>query len=155
MTVPGKGGRPRKWRSDADRQRAWRNRTNGVDEPPTLVEALDDGDELARAWEQIRDLGQQLEAAKQKTKALQAEINRTRRQHAVEDRRWGWLTTENQHLHADNERLRAERDHALARLHDLEHQPPAPPAETPPTAATPGLSRAERRRLEREQQRRH
>ncbi len=153
MTVPGKGGRPRKWRSDADRQRAWRNRTNGVDEPPTLAQALEDGDELARAWEQIRELGTELEAAKQKAKALQTEINRARREHAVEDRRWGWLTTENQHLHAENERLRTERDHALARLHDLEHQTPATPAGTPPAAA-PGLSRAQRRRLEREQQRR-
>jgi hypothetical protein len=158
VTIPGKGGRPRKWRSDADRQRAWRNRTNGVNEPPTLVEALDDGDELARAWEQIRDLGQQLEAAKHKAKALQAEINRTRREHAVEDRRWGWLTTENQHLHQENQRLRTERDDALARLHDHETRPrqtppTAPPATPPPTAA-PGLSRAERRRLEQEQHRR-
>jgi hypothetical protein len=154
MTVPGKGGRPRKWRSDADRQRAWRNRQTGLPEPPTLAQALDDGDELARAWETIRDLGQQLEAAKHKAKATQAELNRTRRQHATEDRRWGWLTTENQHLHAENQRLRDERDQALARLHDLEHQPPAAPAGSPPPATAPGLSRAARRRLEREQHRR-
>lgn len=154
MTVPGKGGRPRKWRSDADRQRAWRARQQGTEQPPTLVQALDDGDELAQAWETIRDLGAQLEAAKHKAKALQAELNREHRQQATEDRRWGWLTTENQHLHAENQRLRTERDDALARLHDLERQPPATPAATPPPAATPGLSRPERRRLEREQHRR-
>jgi hypothetical protein len=159
MTVPGKGGRPRKWRSDADRQRAWRARTNGTDEPPTMVQALDDGDELATAWETIRDLGRQLEAAKHKAKALQVELNRTRRQQATEDRRWGWLTTENQHLQQENQRLRTERDDALTRLHDLETRPrqpppPAAPTATPPPAAAPGLSRAERRRLEREQHRR-
>lgn len=157
MTVPGKGGRPRKWRSDADRQRAWRNRQTGAPEPPTMVQALDDGDELARTWQMIRDLGAQLEAAKAKAKALQVELNRTRREHATEDRRWGWITTENQHLHAETERLRAERDDALARLHDLEalRQQPAPRTGTPPPASGPALSRAERRRLEREQHRRH
>ena len=36
MTVPGKGGRPRKWRSDADRVRAFRARERGDDEPPTI-----------------------------------------------------------------------------------------------------------------------
>jgi hypothetical protein len=148
MTVPGKGGRPRKWRSDADRQRAWRNRQTGNPEPPTMVEALDDGDELARTWQMIRDLGQQLEAAKAKAKALRVELNRARREHATEDRRWSWITTENQHLRAETERLRAERDDALARLHDFEHRSPSPPP------AGPGLSRAERRQLEREQRRR-
>jgi hypothetical protein len=47
VTVPGKGGRPRKWRSDTDRQRAWRARADGRAEPPTLDQALNDGDELA------------------------------------------------------------------------------------------------------------
>jgi chromosome segregation ATPase len=155
MTVPGKGGRPRKWRSDADRQRAWRARTTGAAEPPTMLQALDHGDELARTWQMIRDLGAQLDAAKAKAKALQVELNRTRREHATEDRRWGWITTENQHLHTETERLRSERDDALARLRDLEHQQPAAPAAPPPPAAGPGLSRAERRRLEREQRRHH
>lgn len=74
MTVPGKGGRPRKWRSDADRQRAVRARANGGEGPPTLLQALDDGDELARAWEMIRDLGEQLQAAKERADRLQAEL---------------------------------------------------------------------------------
>jgi hypothetical protein len=56
MTVSGKGGRPRKWRSDADRQRAFRARQKGEAEPPTLARALDDGDELAVALERIRFL---------------------------------------------------------------------------------------------------
>jgi hypothetical protein len=155
MTVPGKGGRPRKWRSDADRQRAWRNRQTGTPEPPTIVQAFDDGDELARTWQMIRDLGAELEATNAKAKALRVELNRARREHATEDRRWGWITTENQHLRAETERLRAERDDALARLRDIEHPPPAPRTTPPPPAATPPLSRAERRRLEREQRHRH
>jgi hypothetical protein len=56
MTVPGRGGRPRRWRSDADRQRAFRARRDGRPEPPTLAQALDDGDELALALERIREL---------------------------------------------------------------------------------------------------
>jgi hypothetical protein len=54
MTVPGKGGRPRKWRSNADRIRAYRARQQGVPEPPILEQALQDGDELARALELAR-----------------------------------------------------------------------------------------------------
>lgn len=153
VTVPGKGGRPRKWTSAADRQRAWRARQQGQPEPDTFTEALDRGDELAATIAAGEVLARQLEAAKAKAKALRLELNRERRERANEDRRWGWLTTENQHLHAENERLRVERDDALARIHDLERQPPATPAGTPPAAA-PGLSRAERRRLEREQHRR-
>src|SRR5690242_7503544 len=40
MTVPGKGGRPRKWLSDADRMRAYRARRRGESEPDTLEAAL-------------------------------------------------------------------------------------------------------------------
>src|SRR5262249_23470440 len=50
VTVPGRGGRPRKWRSDADRVRAYRARQRGAPEPPVLVVALDEGDELAAPW---------------------------------------------------------------------------------------------------------
>jgi hypothetical protein len=163
VTVPGKGGRPRKWRSDADRQRAWRARTNGTEQPPTLVQALDEGDELARAWEMIRDLGEQLEAAKDKTHRLQVELNRERRERATEDRRWGWITAANEQLTADNHRLGAQLDEALEQARNLSIElnttrrqltaataAPAPE----PTLAPPALPRAERRRLEREQRRR-
>jgi chromosome segregation ATPase len=161
MTVPGKGGRPRKWRTDADRQRAWRARTNGTEQPPTLVQALDEGDELARAWEMIRDLGSQLEAAKDKTHRLQVELSRERRERATEDRRWGWIITANEQLTADNHRLGADLDEALDKARDLEIRlqqatrrlAPTPPPE-PSAPASPALSRAERRRLEREQRRR-
>jgi hypothetical protein len=163
MTIPGKGGRPRKWRSDADRQRAWRVRANGTEQPPTMVQALDDGDELARAWEMIRDLGKQLEAAKDKAKALQVELNRERRERATEDRRWGWIITAHEQLTADNHRLGAELDEALDKTRNLSIElnttrRQLAAAETtapqPPAPAQPALPRAERRRLEREQRRR-
>ena len=153
VTVSGKGGRPRKWTSAADRQRAWRNRQLGQPEPATFIEALDRGDELAAAIAHSEALARQLEAAKDKAARLQADLNRERRERATEDRRWGWLTTENQHLQQENQRLRTERDNALTRLHDLETRPRQQPAPAPP-AAGPPLSRAERRRLEREHQRR-
>lgn len=54
MTVPGKGGRPRKWASDRDRQRAWRARQQGQPEPTQYREALDDGDLLAAALAERR-----------------------------------------------------------------------------------------------------
>lgn len=60
MTVPGKGGRPRKWRSDADRVRAFRARERGEQEPPTLETALLDGDELALAVDRARRLQAEL-----------------------------------------------------------------------------------------------
>jgi hypothetical protein len=63
MTVPGKGGRPRKWRSDADRVRAFHARQRGEEEPATLEEALVDGDDLARAIEHSRQLQADLVAA--------------------------------------------------------------------------------------------
>jgi chromosome segregation ATPase len=60
MTVPGKGGRPRKWRSDADRVRAFRARERGEQEPPTLETALGDSDELALAVDRGRRLQAEL-----------------------------------------------------------------------------------------------
>ena len=80
MTVPGKGGRPRKWRSDADRVRAYRARQTGVDELPTLVQALDDADELARTWAMVRDLGEQLDTANALAKQLRRERDQARRE---------------------------------------------------------------------------
>ena len=63
MTVPGKGGRPRKWLSNADRMRAYRARRRGEAEPETLDAALDAGDELAEALGRERRLLQQLTEA--------------------------------------------------------------------------------------------
>lgn len=81
MTVPAKGGRPRKWRSDADRVRAFRARQRGDQEPATLDASLVDGDELARAVDHISQLQAGLAAADARRKehevALAAEQRRT------------------------------------------------------------------------------
>ncbi len=153
MTVPGKGGRPRKWRSDADRVRAYRARQSGVEEPPTLVEAFDDGDELARTWQTIRELGEQLDTANTTIKQLRRERDQARRELEREQHRWGWIESRNTELAAERDRLTNE----LAELHDrvrvVETQTRPAVAPIPP-AQQPLMSRAERRRLEREQQRR-
>ena len=47
VTVPGKGGRPRKWLSDADRVRAYRARQRGDSEPPTHADSFSGHDALA------------------------------------------------------------------------------------------------------------
>lgn len=161
MTVPGKGGRPRKWRSDADRQRAFRARNNDRDEPPTLVQALDDGDELARVWAMVRELGQQLDDANATIKTLRRERNTAVRAVTNSDRRWGWIEAENSGLRTDNDRVRAERDELSIentelrqRLARLAEAAARPPVQTPPAAKARPLSRAERRQQERQQRRR-
>lgn len=161
MTVPGKGGRPRKWRSDADRARAYRARQTGTDEPPTLVEALDDGDELARVWAMVRDLGTQLDTANTTIKALRRERDQTRRELEREQRRWGWIETTNTELATERDRLAEELNAAIdeqielrERLARLQQAAATPAAEARPAAAQPALSRAQRRQQERQQRRR-
>lgn len=153
MTVPGKGGRPRKWRSDADRVRAYRARQAGVDEPPVLAQALDDGDELAQVWAMVRDLGEQLDTANTTIKQVRRERDQTRRELEREQHRWGWIESHNTELTAERDRLLGELDELRDRPRVIETPRPAATA-TPPTAQQPLMSRAERRRLEREQQRR-
>jgi regulator of replication initiation timing len=165
VTVPGKGGRPRKWRSDADRQRAFRARSEGREEPPTLVQALDDGDELARVWEMIRDLGARLDTANETIKTLRRERNKAVRAMTNNDRRWGWIEAENTSLRTERDRRAAERDalsventelrQRLAQLTQANTRPvvEAPPAPTPAPKARQ-LSRAERRQQERQHRRR-
>ena len=74
VTVPGRGGRPRKWRSDADRQRAWRARRNGQPEPPTMEQAVEGGDELAHALIDIARLNDDLNAARTTHDSLRTEL---------------------------------------------------------------------------------
>jgi chromosome segregation protein len=87
MTVPGKGGRPRKWRSDADRVRAFRARERGEEEPATFEEALVDGDDLARAVEQARQLQTDLVAALASLSASNEALQTERRRHQSTQRR--------------------------------------------------------------------
>ena len=161
MTVPGKGGRPRKWRSDADRVPAYRARQTGTDEPPTLVEALDDGDELARVWAMVRDLGEQLDTANATIKGLRRERDQAHRELEREQRRWGWIEASNTELVTERDRLETERDTLASENHELRERlakltqaAAHPVVETPPASPQRQLSRAERRQQERQQRRR-
>jgi hypothetical protein len=87
MTVPGKGGRPRKWRSDADCVRAFRARERGEEEPATFEEALFDGDDLARAVEHARQLQTDLVAAMAALSESNAALQTERRRHQSTQRR--------------------------------------------------------------------
>ena len=160
MTVPGKGGRPRKWRSDTDRVRAYRARQQGVEEPPVLAVALDDGDDFARAWDTIRQLGEQLGEAGKIRQQLQRELRAATREFDQQQQRFGWIENNCAILRIERDALITERDELLAELGTLRQRmgaaEPRRPADSFPRSATttPLLSRAERRRLEREQKRR-
>jgi hypothetical protein len=100
VTVPGRGGRPRKWASDADRKRALRARRAGAAEPPTFEVALNHGDELARALERERQLRQELVAAERTIRELGREVAAAGRQLDRERRRFTWIVEENSDLRA-------------------------------------------------------
>lgn len=159
MTVPGKGGRPRKWRSDADRVRAYRARQRDLPEPPTVVEAIEDGDELAEAWDTIRRLGVQLDEAQQGAESSRRELKRTQGEFERERARFGWIEANSDSQRFELERVTAERNTLaddnrtlVQRLRVLESgtRPPAKHS-APPASAT--LPRATRRKLERERRR--
>ena len=162
MTVPGKGGRPRKWRSDTDRVRAYRARRQGVAEPPVLSVALDDGDDLALAWDTIRRLQTQLAEENEVRQRLQKELNAVRRQLDQQQERFGWIEKARTRLQGERDALVAERGELRAELSTLRRRidaadkhPAAISLAASASATTArSSSRAERRRLEREQQRR-
>jgi chromosome segregation ATPase len=154
MTVPGKGGRPRKWRSDADRVRAFRARERGEQEPPTLETALVDDDELALAVVRARrlqaelvdaiasmgELEEALAGERRRTEALrrrldrtQADLDQQRSIAAESSERVRTLQTELAEAQATNSRVRA-------RLAILTQPPPGPV-----------LNRAARRAAKRDQ----
>lgn len=138
VTVPGVGGRARKWRSDADRIRAFRARRAGRQEPPTLDAALRDGDELALALVRETELRTELDVARQQIERARSQIAELRAECVLLKR-------------TSSERAREPKN--LQRRVEW-HAPvgePLPDAETPPP---PLLNRAARRRLERERQRR-
>lgn len=132
MTVSGKGGRPRKWRSDADRVRAYRARQRGAAEPSTLHQAFDDGDELAASIERERVSNEQLAAANQVERALRAEIATTKRSLDRHLKRVDWLEVANADLTADFASANAE-------LHSVRHHEASPAprqiVERPPNRA--------------------
>jgi len=110
VTVAGKGGRPRKWRSDADRVRAYRARQRGDPEPSTLAQAFDDGDELARALERERVLQEQLVSAQSAMCELQASLAAAERELARQLKRMDFLEASQADAAADLAAAQAEVD---------------------------------------------
>ncbi len=148
MTIPGKGGRPRKWRSDADRSRAYRARQRAGDEPARIEQALDDGDELAKARHEIVRLSRQLRERRLDLHVLRAVVARRDREVALLDERLTAVTSANSHLLNERSELRCERDELRATLNRM-----AQGGIARPDPAPPALPRHVRRQLEREQRR--
>ena len=140
VTVPGKGGRPRKWRSDADRVRAHRARQRGEQEPVTFEAALVDGDELARAVDHARQSQAELVAASEALAEAEVALQTERRRHQATQRKLDRARAELDGRRSTDERrleeLRAahdELDAMSAEIRDLgaqlaaqRSQPPGP-----------------------------
>ena len=148
MTIPGKGGRPRKWRSDADRSRAYRARQRGEAEPATVEHAVADGDELAFARHEIERLAMTLANREAELRALRAEVERHRRANDGLTQQLAFARRALDDLVAERGRLLAERDELRSASNKM--APPERPRKDPSSA---GLPRHVRRQMEREARR--
>jgi chromosome segregation ATPase len=149
MTVPGKGGRPRKWRSDADRVRAFRARERGEEEPATFEEALVDGDDLARAVEHARQLRTDLVAAMAALSEPNATLQTERRRHQSTQRRLDRARAELDGLRTAGARREEELELLREGFAELRAENAALRARialTAPAAQAQRLNRADRRR---------
>jgi hypothetical protein len=149
MTVPGKGGRPRKWRSDADRVRAFRARHHGEEEPATFEEALVDGDDLARAVEHSHQLQADLVAATASLSESNAALQAERRLHQSALRRLDRVRAELDGLRTTGARREEELELLREGFAELRVENAALGARialTAPAAQPQGVNRAERRR---------
>jgi chromosome segregation ATPase len=142
MTIPGKGGRPRKWLSDADRVRAHRARKRGDVEPPTFEEMSAGDDELARVLRRQSELEVELADARQDVRWLEHELAETEAKAAQLDSELRALRTDRAELLIQvaelNERVR---QLLSARIDTTRHEP------------TPLGNRATRRRVARQRRR--
>lgn len=138
VTVPGKGGRPRKWLSDTDRVRAYRARQRGEPEPPTAIEAAGRDDVLAEALRREHELEALLIEANATTVELRHDL--VAAEHAV---------VELEQLVVELERDRAELIDQVIELRERVTRPTA--AASPTVIDRPGLpaNRAARRRANR------
>jgi chromosome segregation ATPase len=149
MTVPGKGGRPRKWRSDADRVRAFRARQRGEEEPATFEKALVDGDDLARAVEHARQLQADLVAAIAALSESNAVLQTERRRHQSTQRKLDRATAELDGLRTAGARREADLELLREGFAELRAENAALRARivlTAPATQPQGLNRADRRR---------
>ena len=117
-----------------------------------LSVALDNGDDLARAWDTIRQLQTQLAEENEVRQRLQKELNAVRRQLDLQQERFGWIEKARAVLQGERDVLVAERGDLRAELSTLRHRMDAadksPAAVTLAPSATNAqpLSRAERPR---------
>ena len=126
VTVPGKGGRPRKWLSDTDRVRAHRARQRGDVEPPTFEEMSSGDHELARALRRQSQLEAQLADARQDIRWLEHDLAETEAKSAQLESELRSLRTEWQELLVEVAELN-ERVHHLSPGHvDTERHEPTP-----------------------------
>jgi len=161
MTVPGKGGRPRKWASQRDRQRAWRARQTGQPEPDTYAHKVDDGDLLAAALNErdhlAAELAEQRQQAAKEQQQLRRELDNLRVQHEAAENRHTWLDNRHDALRARHGQLESDHAHLQAEHHELRtqhaHQPRPPEPSTGPGELS--MSRAQRRQAERDAKRRN
>ncbi len=148
MTIPGKGGRPRKWRSDADRSRAYRARQRGEAEPVTVEHTVVDGDELAQARHEIEQLATTLAHREAELRALRAELEWHHRTNEALTQQLALARRSLDGLAEERARLLTERDELRAALNKM-----APPEQARNEPSAAGLPRHVRRQMEREARR--
>jgi hypothetical protein len=138
---------------------AYRARQRGAPEPPVLVGALQEGDELAAAFEHGRELGQRLDQQRRVEHALRRDLAAARGELKAEQARFGWLRHEIDALRtrlADAERLGAEMHERLTALTqenlalrqqrlDLARAAQTRAVETAGSTGKPSSNRAQRR----------
>ncbi len=150
MTVAGKGGRPKKWKSDADHVRAYRARRRGEAEPATLEQAIEQGDEFAEHVARIAELEAKVASSRRTASQLTARVRQLDRENGEMQGRLERMERELDALRELNARLTQQRDQLMAALNAW-----AEPAGGVPTGdVAEQLSRAERRRGAREDLRR-
>ncbi len=150
MTVAGKGGRPKKWKSDADRVRAYRARQRGEAEPATLEQAIEQGDEFAEHVARITELEVKVASGRRTASQLTARVRQLDRENAELQGRLERMERELDALRELNARLTHQRDQLASALNAWA----APDLGAPTDDVAEQLSRSERRRRAREDLRR-
>ena len=147
VTVAGKGGRPKKWKSDADRVRAYRARQRGEPEPPKLDQAVEQDDDVARLISRIEELERKVSGDRRVASALRSRVQQLDRENEELRRRIGQRDHELEALRELNARLSTQRDQLMAALNAWAARGEDPSA----VDGAEQLPRAERRRRAREE----
>ena len=150
MTVAGKGGRPKKWKSDADRVRAYRARQRGEAEPETIEQALGEGGDFADYIARIAELEQKVAAGRRTASQQVARLRKLDGEKWELQRRLERTERELESLRETNARVTQQRDQLMAMLNAWAEPDGGAPADD----VVDQLSRAERRRRAREELRR-